>query len=208
MSRILLVGAGALLAAAAAAQTPALRKGVSVQMAVTTNAVAMPDADQADSVVVAVTSRGTVYFDITTVTPAQLSGKVKAALEGRPGKRVYLKGDARTPYSTVAEVLDALRTARVDAPILLTDQHEPTTASYVLPKGLEVMLTPAPGAAESITLKAGNGQASDTELKQRAQRDKAVVLRADGTEPFGDVVHAVDVCRAAGAKVFLATPGK
>jgi hypothetical protein len=34
------------------------------------------------------------------------------------------------------------------------------------------------------------------------------VLQADGTAPFGDVVHAVDVCRAEGAKVFLATPAK
>jgi biopolymer transport protein ExbD len=34
------------------------------------------------------------------------------------------------------------------------------------------------------------------------------VLRADGTAPFGDVVHAVDVCRAEGAKVFLAVPVK
>jgi len=199
---------GALLAAAVAAQTPALRKGVSVQMPVTTNAVAMPDADLADSLVVAVTFRGTVFLEVTTVTPAQLSGKVKAQLTGHPGKRVYLKGDARVPYSTVAEVLDALRTAGVNAPILLTSQHDSTNASYAPPMGLEVLLPPTPDAAQSVTLKAGNGQASDAELKQRARRDRPVVLQADGTAPFGDVVHAVDVCRAEGAKVFLATPAK
>jgi biopolymer transport protein ExbD len=199
---------GALLAAAIAAQTPALRKGVSVQMPVTTNAVAMPDADLADSLVVAVTFRGTVFLEVTTVTPAQLSGKVKAHLTGHPDKRVYLKGDARTPYSTVVEVLDALRTAGVHAPILLTSQHDSTNASYVPPMGLEVLLPPAPNAAQSVTLKAGNGQASDAELKQHARRDRLVVLQVDGTVPFGDVVHAVDVCRAEEAKVFLATPAK
>jgi biopolymer transport protein ExbD len=199
---------GALLAAAVAAQTPALRKGVSVQMPVTTNAVAMPDADLADSLVVAVTYRGTVFLEVTTVTPAQLSGKVKEQLTGHPGKRVYLKGDARVPYSTVAEVLDALRTAGVNASILLTSQHDSTNASYAPPMGLEVLLPPTPDAAQSVTLKAGNGQASDAELKQRARRDRPVVLQADGTAPFGDVVHAVDVCRAEGAKVFLATPAK
>ena len=209
MSRLVRFSVGVLLAAAIAAQTPALRKGVSVQMPDTTNAVAMPDADLADSLVVAVTFRGTVFLEVTTVTPAQLSGNVKAQLTGHPGKRVYLKGDARTPYSTVVEVLDALRTAGVNAPILLTSQHDSTNASYVPPMGLEVLLAPlVPDAAQSVTLKAGNGPASDAELKQHARRDKLVVLQADGTAPFGDVVHAVDVCRAEGATVFLATPAK
>jgi biopolymer transport protein ExbD len=209
MSRLVRFSVGVLLAAAMAAQTPALRKGVSVQMPVTTNAVAMPDADLADSLVVAVTFRGTVFLEVTTVTPAQLSGKVKAELTGHPGKRVYLKGDARAPYSTVVEALGALRTAGVNAPILLTSQHDSTNASYVPPMGLEVLLAPlVPDAAQSVTLKAGNGPASDAELKQHARRDKLVVLQADGTAPFGDVVHAVDVCRAEGATVFLATPAK
>jgi hypothetical protein len=66
MSRLVRFSAGALLAAAIAAQTPVLRKGVSVQMAVTTNAVAMPGADSADSLVVAVTFRGTIYVEIPT----------------------------------------------------------------------------------------------------------------------------------------------
>src|SRR5512140_71093 len=111
MSQMVRFSVGALLAAAIAAQTPALRKGVSVQMPITTNAAAMPDADLADSLVVAVTFRGTVFLEVTTMTPAQLSGEVKKQLTGHPGKRLYLKGDARTPYSTLVEVLDALRTA-------------------------------------------------------------------------------------------------
>jgi biopolymer transport protein ExbD len=168
----------------------------------------MPDADLADSLVVAVTQRGTVYLDITAVTPAELSGKVKEQLTGHPGKRVYLKGDARTAYATMAEVLDALRTAGVHAPILLTSQNDSTNASYRPPMGLEVLLPPAPDAAQSVTLKAGNGQASDAELKQHAGRDRPILLHADGTAPFGDMVHAVDVCRAEGARVFLATAAK
>ena len=209
MSRMVRFSVGALLAAAIAAQTPALRKGVSVQMPVTTNAVAMPDADLADSLVVAVTYRGTVYLEVTTVTPAQLSGRVKAQLIGHPGKRVYLKGDARTPYSSVTEALDALRTAGVNAPILLTSQHDSTNAPYVPPMGLEVQLPPpVPDAAQSVILKAGNGLASDAELKRSARRDRPIVLRADGTVVFGDVVHAIDVCRAEGAQVFLASSAK
>ena len=206
MSAMLRLSVGSLLVAAAASQTPVLRKGVSVQMPVTTHAVAMPDADSADSLVVAVTFRGAVFLEVTAVTPAQLSGKVKAELAGHPGKRVYLKGDARTPYATVAEVLDALRTAGVNAPILLVAQHDSTDTSYVPPKGLEVLLPPLPDATQSTTLKVGDGQALDRELQQQAQRHRPVVLQVVGKAPFADVVHAVEVCRAAGATVFLATP--
>ena len=208
MSRMSRFSVGALLAAAIAAQTPAPRKGVSVKTPVTTNAVAMPDADLADSLVVAVTYDGPAFLNVSRETPAQLSEKVKAQRAGRPGKRVYLKGDARTPYSTVVEVLDALRTAGVNAPILLTSQHDSTNASYVPPVGLEVLLPPTPDAVLSVTLKSRNGQVSDAELKQHARGDRPVVLQADGTAPFGDVVHAVDVYRGEGAKVFLATGAK
>jgi len=72
--------------------------------------------------------------------------------------------------------------------------------------GLEVQLLPAPDGAQPVSLRAGNGQASDAELRQHAQRDGLVVLRADGGAAFGDVVHAVDVCRAEAAKVFLLAP--
>jgi hypothetical protein len=57
MSRIVRLSSCALLVAVAGAQTPVLRKGVSVQMPVTTNAVMMPDADLADSLIVAVSFR-------------------------------------------------------------------------------------------------------------------------------------------------------
>lgn len=204
---------GTLLVAAAAAQSPALRQGVSVPMPVTSNAVAMPDADRTDSVVVSLTLRGTVFFDATSVPPAALSGKVKAALEGDAGKRIYLKADERAPYSAVAEVLDALRTGGVRAPILLTDQHATQqasgAASYAPPMGLDVQFSPpVPSGAQVITLQGGDRQASDAEVRKQAQGARPIVLQADGAMPFGDVVHAIDVCRGAGAPSYLATSGK
>jgi biopolymer transport protein ExbD len=115
MSRIVRLGLCALLAAVAGAQTPVLREGISLPMPVTMNAVTMPDADMAGSLIVSVTSRGAVFLEVTRVTPAQLSETLKADLLGHPEKKVYLKGDARTPYLFVAEVLSALRTAGADA---------------------------------------------------------------------------------------------
>lgn len=200
MSQALYFSTSFLLAATMAAQTPALRRGVSVEMAVTAHAVAMPDADLEDSLLVAVTRDGTAFLSVNRETLGQLSEKLKAALAGHPGKRVYFKADARTPYSAVASVLDALRTAGVNAPILLTSQPNVTNAQYVPPVGLEVMLPPTPDAAPAVTL-----PASANELRQHAQRDQPVVLQADGATPFGDVVRAIDVYRGEGAQVFLAT---
>ena len=104
--------------------------------------------------------------------------------------------------------MDALRTAGVNAPILLTNQHNSADTSYVPPAGLEVLLPPPTDATQSMTLRVGNGQPSSTELKQHAQRDRPVVLQMDGETLFGDVAHVVEMCRSAGAKIYLATPGK
>jgi biopolymer transport protein ExbD len=170
--------------------------------------VTMPDADFAGSLIVAVTFRGAVFLGVTRVAPAQLSEALKADLLGHPEKKVYLKGDARTRYPAMAEVLGALRTAGVDARIL-TNQRDSEGASYIPPAGLEVLLQPpASDAAQSTTLSVGNGQLSDAELRQRAQRDRPVVLQMDEAATFDAVVHVVDVCRGTGAKVYIATAGK
>jgi biopolymer transport protein ExbD len=173
-------------------------------MPVTTNAVAAPDADLADSLVVAVAYDGAAFLNVSRQTPAQLSENVKAELAGRPDRRVYLKADARTPYSAVLAVLYALRTAGVNAAILLASQPTSSTASYAPPMGLEALLSPPPETAQSVTLRAGNSRASEAELKQQAVGGRPVALRADAATPFGDVVHAVDVYHGAGADVFLA----
>jgi biopolymer transport protein ExbD len=107
MSRIVGLSLCALLAAVAGAQTPVLREGISLQKPITMNAVTMPDADMAGSLIVSVTFRGAVFPEVTLVTPARLSETLKVDRLGQPGKKVYLKGDARTPYLVMAEVLSA-----------------------------------------------------------------------------------------------------
>jgi hypothetical protein len=71
MSRKVLFSVGALVAAATVAQTPAFRKGVSAQ---------------------AVTLRGTVLLEVTTVTPEQLFEKVRSSVTGQHLQAVCLKG--------------------------------------------------------------------------------------------------------------------
>ena len=206
---------------------PQLRAGVSVQMPATTSAVAVREADNVDSFVLAVTARGTVYLGVTPVTPADLPEKIKADASIRAGKKVYLKSDARTAYAVVEEVLDAMRSAGVSAPVLLTDQREGSDAGMPLPpKGIEVWVSPSlPADSDAVVVHvSGSGRPSPTltvageqvtaanlqaTLRQRLQNlaDKVVVVKGDAQTPFGEVVHAIDACRALGAKVFLATPG-
>ncbi len=199
----------------------ALQKGISVEMAVTCNAVAMPDADNAGALIVAVTRTGSVYYGIDPITPAALARK-----PGLSEERLYIKADARTPYANVAKVLDAVRTAGVTAPNLLTSQPEtPEPGKLLPPKGLEVLVGPPlpSGAASNVMQVLNSGQQwpllkinnedipwanLESRLRQLYQNhsEKVVVLNANGLLPFGNVVHVIDVCRSMGAKVTLVTP--
>lgn len=162
----------------AQAQAPALRAGVSVQLAATTHAIALPAADLPDAQIVAVTAGGKVYVGTTPVPPAELAAKLKA------GSPVYVKADARSKYSDVAAALDALRQAGVPAAFLLTAQRDAAEQNYPLPpKGLEIRLAPAAG---SLLIE--------------------VQVKAGDSATFADVVRAADACRGAGAVVLLARP--
>lgn len=101
--------------------TPMLSKGVSVDLAITSNPMAMANADKEDAVVVAVTRDGRVYLGSAPMAPADLPGKVKDLLAGRLDKTCYVKSDARARYEKVVEVVDNLRAAGVDNIGLLTD---------------------------------------------------------------------------------------
>jgi biopolymer transport protein TolR len=216
-----------LLVAQSEARThPPLQKGISVELPVTSNAVPLPDADQENALIVTVTDEGSVYVGIGLTTTAALAERVKGGLSNRTEKKVYIKADARTPYASVARVLEALRTAGVEAPNLLTAQtgsSEPGT--LVSPKGLEVSLGPrlASGSEAVVLQVAKSGQrlprlkvndepvpweALQTTLRLLFQnrRDRVVLLKAEGTLPFADVVKAADMCRSTGTEVVLVTP--
>ena len=213
-----------MLLAAPRCTAQALRKGISVELAVTSNAVAMPDADKEDSLIVAVTSNGNVYFGIDPITPAALAEK--HGLSSRVDQKLYVKADARTPYANVMTVLDALRKAGVTAPNLLTAQHEPPEPGKIVPpKGLEVLVGPSlpPGAESTVVQVLNSGQrwpvlkinnedipwaTLESTLKQlfTNRSEKVVFVKADGLLPFARVVHVIDVSRSAGARVFLVSP--
>ena len=207
------------------AQSVAMQRGVSVQLAATNNATPMPDADNEDAWIVTVTAEGAIYFGTDPVAAASLADEMKRRPRNREQK-VYVKADARAPFANVERVLEAGRVVWFEAAVLLTAQ--PVTAesgTVVLPNGLEVLIGPRLSAATVATvvqlLSPGhqgpllrvNGDeiawsALEGTLRQHFQKgdEKVILLKADEQSPFGQVVQAIDTSRATGAKIVLATP--
>jgi len=108
--------------------TPMLQKNKPVDMARTNTARDMQDADKDDSIVVAVTRDGQVYFGSEQVKDVDnLTTKVKDRLANKADKRVYVKADMRAHYGSVVRVVDSVRAAGVDDLGLLTDQKKTNT---------------------------------------------------------------------------------
>jgi biopolymer transport protein TolR len=200
------------------AQTPALQKGVSVQMAVTNNATPMPEADKQDAWILAVTATGQVYFGTEAVSAEQLSEEMKTRPRNRNAE-LYVKADARAPYASVKKTLEAAKEVMFDNAVLLTKQPEaPALGMMVPPKGFDVSLTPASDAVvvqvsssgqkvpelkvNSSPVSVANLQAAlNQALQNRKQR--VVIVKADPQLPFADVVHIIDAARSVGAETVL-----
>lgn len=200
-------------------QTPALQKGVSVQMAVTNNAQPMPAADEMDAWVIAVTADGRLFFGAHQETAEALLEQMKV----NPRKRdqnLYIKADARAPFAEVKKALYAAREGRFENPVLLAMQHESVRpGTVVLPEGIGVSLTePSGGDTVFVRLSSSahgpatlniNGQTLawdvlDSALKQAAHSPgQTVQVEANDAVSFADVMRVLDAARASKATVSL-----
>jgi len=104
--------------------TPMLQNKVQVDMAKVDNAVAMPDADKEDAIVVAVTRDGGLFLGQDKVAPSELGRLVRDKLSDKPGKTIYVRADARAQFKAVEDAIDDVRTAGVDEVGLLTQKRE------------------------------------------------------------------------------------
>jgi biopolymer transport protein TolR len=104
--------------------TPMLQNKVQIDMAKVDNAVAMPDADKDDAIVVAVTRDGGVFLGQNKVDPSQLGSLVRDKLADRTDKTIYVRADARAQYRAVEDAIDDVRTAGVEEVGLLTQRRE------------------------------------------------------------------------------------
>ena len=206
------------------AQSPALQKGISVELAATSHAAPMPEADDQEAWIVAVATDGKIYFGTESVSADGLVNEMIRTPRKREQK-LYIKADHRAPFADVEKVLEAGRTAFFNTAVLLTSQAEPATPGAIVPpKGLEVSLEASSSSgAVAVQLKSGPPSpalrvrvndrqvapaALESTLQQvlQNQSEKVVFVQADGQAAFGDVVHVIDACRSTGAKCVLRTP--
>jgi biopolymer transport protein ExbD len=204
-------------------QTPALRPGISVELAVTSNAVAFPDADNADAWIIAVTAEGRLYFGVKPVTPEQLREEMKVTPRRRDA-RLYIKADARAPFAAVKHALLAAHEAFFETAVLLTQQSQNlSSAPFILPHGLEVSLA-LPSATVTLLQLRGSGSLSpevkvnDQELPwsglksamaqaPAGQSSKIVVIEAAENLPAAQLISAIDLSRSIGAHVVISLIG-
>lgn len=124
----------------------AMQKGVSVELAPTSSALPVPDADSQDALIITVTDTGRIYLGIDPVTSDTLAETLKA----RPSyhtQTLYMKADAKAPYASVVKVLDAAHSAGVASVTLLTNQPKTTQAGTQFPQGIEMQLAQRPTPA-------------------------------------------------------------
>jgi len=107
---------------------------------VTSNAVAIPNADNQNALVVALTADGATYLGVNRLSTSALADDVRSILSTRNEKTLYIKADARVPYARLVEVIDAVRNSGVDGLTLLTAQQDTADQGrrLVAPKGLEM----------------------------------------------------------------------
>lgn len=204
-----------------AAQTPTLQQGVSVQMAVTSNAQPMPAADDQNAWVIAVTADGELFFGADAVTPQGLADKMKSHPRQRDQK-LYIKADERAPFANVRKVIAAAHEVGFQSAVLLTSQADsPGPEGGISPHGLEVLIGPHSNAAivvqvsaaqPSPTLEVNEQKILATALQDTLKRllqnqsDTTVMLKTSGPVAFAPVAHVIDTCHLVGTKVVLVTP--
>jgi len=99
---------------------PLLTQGVNVDL---------PDADapamqqNIQPLVVTIRANGNIFMQKTAVDIKQLAPRIKAMREQKPGLPVFIRGDAKTPYGRVAEVMSLLETAGIRKVGLVTEPH-------------------------------------------------------------------------------------
>ncbi|ATX81938.1 Cell division and transport-associated protein TolR [Mariprofundus ferrinatatus] len=99
---------------------PLLTQGVNVDL---------PDAESpamqqnVEPLVVTIRADGAIFMQKLPIDIKQLAPRIKAMREQKPGLPVFIRGDAKTPYGRVAEVMSLLESAGIRKVGLVTEPH-------------------------------------------------------------------------------------
>lgn len=219
---VCLIASTLIIASAAQVRTPPMRQGVSVQMARTSNATSMPQADNEDAWVVAVAADGQMFFDVKPVTPDGLIEVMRQTPRHRD-QDLFIKADARSDFGNVRLALKAATADWFGSAVLLTNQNESESlGKLVAPKGLPVILAPSPTAVAVQLRDSGQKNpkilVNDREIALsdlqnvlnqalQGQNNRTIQLHADDNLPFAQVAQVIDACSSVKAKVVIPTDG-
>jgi biopolymer transport protein TolR len=103
--------------------TPLLEKNIPVR---TPNSEKVEQATEVppDQLVVYVDKNGQLRINSESVTPAELSGKLRLKLDARAERVVFIVADDLLRYSTLVSVLDAAKLAGADVLVFATETPE------------------------------------------------------------------------------------
>ena len=104
---------------------PLLQKGVNVNLPIAENTGEKPDTQ--DQTVVHVDAQRQLYVNNLPYAEAEIVDRIKLALEDRPERIVYLKGDTEAPYSAIMSMMDKLREAGIENVALITESRQRQT---------------------------------------------------------------------------------
>lgn len=97
--------------------------GVPVDLARTTNPMAMSEASKPDALILSVMRDGKMFLGSESVAGEALTQRVREQVINRANKTVYVRDDARARYGILVEAVDDVRSAGVDQLGLLTEQR-------------------------------------------------------------------------------------
>src|SRR6188474_3204065 len=89
---------------------PMMSRGIDVSLPVANQ----PKTDEEERVSVSVNAAERIYIGDQLVTAAMLEDKLRAMMEGRTSKVVYLRADEGLRYGRVIEVVDKIKKAGVE----------------------------------------------------------------------------------------------
>jgi biopolymer transport protein TolR len=104
--------------------TPMLHQGVPVDLAKTSNPMAMSNANRPDAVILSVMRDGRMFLGSESVTSESLVRRILDTMATRADKTVFIRADARARYGFLVAAVDDLRSAGLDQLGLLTEQKE------------------------------------------------------------------------------------
>ncbi len=103
---------------------PLIQQGVQLTLPTAGNTVPKPDTDEQTTVYV--DGSGRLYVNAIEMTETEVITRLREVVEGGDSQTIYLKGDVDAPYSSIMQMMDALRAARIETVALITE----TTAAF------------------------------------------------------------------------------